>query len=94
VFYKILLGNKLKDGGLSVPSLILLNPIRKRITEGKAGEGPADITTVTQQINLAKIQDQQFYKGCEEDCHWCNFVKTNNLAIALHEEGETKTSWN
>jgi DNA helicase-2/ATP-dependent DNA helicase PcrA len=49
---------------------------------------PADITTVTQQIitTWQKIQDREFYIGCgKEDCHWCNFVKTNNLAVALHE---------
>jgi DNA helicase-2/ATP-dependent DNA helicase PcrA len=53
-----------------------------------------DITTVTQQIvqTWQKIQNRDFYTGCgKSDCHWCNFVKTNNLAIALHEiaaEGE------
>jgi DNA helicase-2/ATP-dependent DNA helicase PcrA len=49
---------------------------------------PADIETVTQQIMMVwqKIQDREFYIGCgKPDCHWCNFVKTNNLAIALHQ---------
>jgi DNA helicase-2/ATP-dependent DNA helicase PcrA len=33
-----------------------------------------------------KIQRKDFYTGCgKDDCHWCNFVKTNKLAIALHE---------
>jgi DNA helicase-2/ATP-dependent DNA helicase PcrA len=52
---------------------------------------PEDITTVKQQISSAwqKIQNREFYTGCgDKDCHWCNFVKTNNLAIALHEEEE------
>jgi len=52
---------------------------------------PADITTVTEQIKLVwqKIQDHDFYTGCgKADCHWCNFVKTTNLAIELHDVEE------
>jgi DNA helicase-2/ATP-dependent DNA helicase PcrA len=44
--------------------------------------------TVTQQIIMVweKIQNREFYIGCgSPDCHWCNFVKTNNLAVSLHE---------
>ena len=51
----------------------------------------ADITTVTQQIQTVweKIQKKDFYTGCgKEDCHWCQFVKTNELAVALHETKE------
>jgi DNA helicase-2/ATP-dependent DNA helicase PcrA len=46
------------------------------------------MTTVNQQIQQVwnKIQDKDFYTGCgKEDCHWCNFVKNNELAVALHE---------
>jgi DNA helicase-2/ATP-dependent DNA helicase PcrA len=33
-----------------------------------------------------KIQRYDFYTGCgKDDCHWCTFVKTNRLAIALHD---------
>ena len=49
---------------------------------------PQDITTVTQQIKAVweKIQARDFYTGCyKEDCHWCNFVKDNRMAIALHD---------
>ena len=52
---------------------------------------PEDITTVTEQIVTVwqKIQDKDFYTGCgKPDCHWCNFVKTNNMAAALHELNE------
>ena len=48
----------------------------------------ADMTTVNQQIKMVweKIQQKDFYTGCgKEDCHWCNFVKNNELAVALHE---------
>ena len=31
-----------------------------------------------------KIQDHDFYTGCgKEDCHWCKFVKNNELDISL-----------
>jgi DNA helicase-2/ATP-dependent DNA helicase PcrA len=27
-----------------------------------------------------------FYTGCgKAECHWCNFVKNNELTAALHE---------
>ena len=58
---------------------------------------PADIETVTQQIVRVweKIQNREFYIGCgKEDCHWCNFVKTNEMAVALHEiEEEESEPW-
>ena len=52
---------------------------------------PQDIETVTQQITATweKIRARDFYTGCgKEDCHWCNFVKDNKLAVALHELSE------
>ena len=48
-----------------------------------------DLTTVTQQIKQTwnKIQNREFYIGCgKEECHWCSFVKTNKLAVELHEQ--------
>ena len=36
-----------------------------------------------------KIQAHDFYKGCgKPECHWCEFVKTNKLEIALHDVEE------
>jgi DNA helicase-2/ATP-dependent DNA helicase PcrA len=67
---------------------------KKNYRKAKLTITPADITTVTQQISQTwqKIPEHDFYTGCgKEDCHWCNFVKTNQLAVALHEveeEGE------
>ena len=49
-----------------------------------------DTDAVTKQIVTVwqRIQERDFYTGCgKEDCHWCRFVKTNNLAVALHEIG-------
>lgn len=51
----------------------------------------SDITTVTQQIETvwSKIQARDFYTGCgKEDCRWCEFVKTNEMAVALHDGQE------
>jgi len=44
---------------------------------------------VREQIQLVweKIQARDFYTGCgKEDCHWCNFVKTNKLQVGFIEE--------
>ena len=67
---------------------------KKKYRKEKVIITPADTTTVTQQIidTWEKIQNREFYIGCgKEDCHWCNFVKTNNLAIALHELEEEES---
>ena len=53
-----------------------------------------DIDKVREQIKWVwdKIQDHDFYVGCgKEDCHWCNFVKTNNLTVDLHELEEEES---
>ena len=55
---------------------------------------PQDIETVTQQMTAVweKIQNRDFYTGCgKEDCHWCNFVKDNKLAVSLHEMSEEES---
>jgi len=90
VFYKILVDNyEQKDWRVVSTEFDFIEPDKKKNYK-KAKliiEGP-DIETVTQQITSVwqKIQDREFYIGCgKEDCHWCQFVKTNNLAIALHE---------
>jgi DNA helicase-2/ATP-dependent DNA helicase PcrA len=48
----------------------------------------ADVEIVKEQIKMVwdKIQARDFYTGCgKSDCHWCNFVKSHQLAIELHE---------
>ena len=90
VFYKILIDNyELKDWKAISTEFDFVEPDKKKVYhKEKLTITPEDITTVTHQItdSWAKIQNREFYKGCgKEDCHWCNFVKTNNLAIALHE---------
>jgi len=72
-----------------------VEPDKKKIyKKEKISIPPQDIDTVCEQIKTVwdKIQNHDFYTGCgKEDCHWCNFVKTNNLTMALHELEEEGT---
>ena len=64
---------------------------KKEYRKEKIVISPQDITTVTQQIQTVwqKIQDRDFYTGCgKPECHWCNFVKTNEMTVALHDFSE------
>jgi DNA helicase II / ATP-dependent DNA helicase PcrA len=90
VFYKILVdGYEQKDWKVAATEFDFVEPDRKKeYRKVKILITPEDITTVTQQIVSVweKIQNREFYTGCgKPDCHWCNFVKNNNLAVALHE---------
>lgn len=90
VFYKILVDNyEAKDWKVVSTEFDFVEPDKKKeYRKEKIVITPADIETVTQQIVQvwAKIQNREFYIGCgKEDCHWCNFVKTNEMAVALHE---------
>lgn len=95
VFYKILVDSyEQKDWKVVSTEFDFVEPDKKKeYRKAKITITPADITTVIQQIESTwkKIQNREFYTGCgRPDCHWCNFVKTNNLAIALHttDDGE------
>ena len=93
VFYKILVDSyEQKDWKVTSTEFDFVEPDKKKeYRKVKIVITPEDITTVTQQImqTWQKIQNREFYTGCgKPDCHWCNFVKTNNLAVALHEIGE------
>ena len=89
VFYKILLNHHPKNWEVVSAEFDFVEPNKKKQFEKIAiSISDADLTTVGQQIQLVweKIQNKDFYTGCgKEDCHWCNFVKTNELAVALHE---------
>ncbi|HMU44795.1 MAG TPA: ATP-dependent DNA helicase [Chitinophagaceae bacterium] len=90
VFYKILVDNyESKDWKVVSTEFDFIEPDKKKnYRREKIVIKPEDITTVTEQIaeTWQKIQDREFYTGCgEPDCHWCNFVKTNKMEIALHE---------
>ena len=90
VFYKILLDNYAGRKWNAVSfEFDFIEPDKKgEYHRRKVRIEPEDMTTVTQQITTVwnKIQQHDFYTGCgKPDCHWCNFVKTNKMAIALHE---------
>ncbi len=90
VFYKILVDYyEAKDWKVVSTEFDFIEPDKKKeYRKEKIVITPADIETVTQQIVQVweKIQNREFYIGCgKEDCHWCNFVKTNEMAVVLHE---------
>jgi DNA helicase-2/ATP-dependent DNA helicase PcrA len=89
VFYKILLDNHNRDWNAISSEFDFIEPDKKKFyRKEKVYINPEDITTVKQQIKTTwdKIQQHDFYTGCgKPDCYWCEFVKTNNMAVALHE---------
>ncbi len=92
VFYKILVDNFYKDWKVVSTEFDFIEPDKKKnYRKEKVIISPDDIDIVTSQITEAwqKIQNREFYVGCgKQDCHWCNFVKTNNLAVDLHDPNE------
>jgi len=98
-FYKILLDLYPKDWNVTSVEFDFIEPDKKKAyRKEKISVSSIDIDIVKEQIKdvWMKIQRKEFYTGCgKDDCHWCNFVKTNKLAIALHEimdqEPEKKT---
>ncbi len=90
VFYKILVDNyEQKDWKVISTEFDFIEPDKKgEYRKEKIVINPQDMDTVKQQLTEVwhKIQDRDFYTGCgKEDCHWCNFVKNNKLAVALHD---------
>ena len=90
VFYKILIDNyDLKDWKVISTEFDFVEPDKKKeYRKEKIVITPEDTHLVREQIldTWEKIQAKDFYTGCgKEDCYWCNFVKTNDLAIALHD---------
>jgi DNA helicase-2/ATP-dependent DNA helicase PcrA len=103
VFYKILVDNyDQKDWKVLSTEFDFVEPDKKKqYRKEKIFISEADITTVKEQIKSVwdKIQARDFYTGCgKEDCHWCNFVKDNQLAVSLHpieeEENDDLISFN
>jgi len=90
VFYKILVDHyEQKKWKVVSAEFDFVEPDKKKnYRKEKITVSPLDIEVVSTQIKTVwdKIRDHDFYTGCgKEDCRWCNFVKTNNLSIALHE---------
>ena len=90
VFYKILIDNyEQKDWKVISTEFDFVEPDKKKLyRKEKIIISPEDISTVTDQISSTwqKIQQKEFYTGCgKPECHWCNFVKTHEIAVELHE---------
>ncbi|HTL09945.1 MAG TPA: ATP-dependent DNA helicase, partial [Chitinophagaceae bacterium] len=92
VFYKILLDNdKTNDWQVVSTEFDFIEPVNDEYKTATVQITDSDITTVTQQIKdtWQKIQAKEFKTGCgQPDCEWCNFVKTNHLAVTLHPQEE------
>ncbi|HAO46379.1 MAG TPA: DNA helicase UvrD [Chitinophagaceae bacterium] len=96
VFYKILVDNyEQKEWRVISTEFDFIEPDKKKeYRKIKIVITPQDIETVKQQISTVweKIQNRDFYTGCgKADCHWCSFIKDNNLAVALHELEASET---
>ncbi len=94
VFYKILVDHyEQKNWKVVSTEFDFIEPDKKKIyRKEKILISQADISTVEHQIKTVwqKIQNRELYTGCgKKDCNWCNFVKDNQMAIALHELTET-----
>ena len=90
VFYKILIDNyDMKDWKVISTEFDFVEPDKKKeYRKEKIIITLEDTNLVREQIadTWDKIQAKDFYTGCgKEDCHWCNFVKSNELAVALHD---------
>jgi DNA helicase-2/ATP-dependent DNA helicase PcrA len=97
VFYKLLVDNyEQKSWQVISTEFDFVEPDKKKqYRREKVVITPEDLTTVGQQIKSVwqRIQERDFYRGCgKPDCHWCNFVKTNDMAVALHEVEEDEES--
>ncbi len=89
VFYKILIDHyEQKDWQVISTEFDFIEPDKKgEYRKEKIVITTQDTETVKQQLTTVwhKIQARDFYTGCgKADCHWCNFVKNNKLAVALH----------
>jgi len=91
VFYKLLIDNN-DQGKYQVMSteFDFVEPnAKKEISSILVPISKDDTDAVREQIQMVweKIQARDFYTGCgKQDCHWCNFVKTNKLQVGFVEE--------
>jgi DNA helicase-2/ATP-dependent DNA helicase PcrA len=85
VFYKLLVDNSQLGWQVISTEFDFIEPDKKKeYRKLKVYVSPEDEAIVTRQVTdtWTKIQNHDFYTGCgKEDCHWCQFVKTNKLTI-------------
>jgi len=97
VFYKLLVDGGQREWQVISTEFDFIEPDnKKQYNKQKLFVSAEDEATVTHQITetWARIQNHEFYTGCgKEDCHWCNFVKTNKLDInaTIAEEEEHRS---
>ena len=97
VFYKLLVDRTQRDWQVVSTEFDFIEPdAKKAYRKQKVHISPEDEALVINQIKevWTKIQQHDFYTGCgKEDCHWCQFVKTNKLDIhaVMEEEGENSS---
>ena len=96
IFYKILVDNYEEKGWkvVSTEFDFVETDKKKMYKKEKIFITQQDIDFVCEQIKTVwnKIQNHDFYIGCGKDnCHWCNFAKTNNLTVALQELQEQES---
>lgn len=89
VFYKLLVDNEAsRNWSVKSATFDFIEPDKKKgYIQKQVPISAADTTTVTEQIvhTWQRIQAHDFYTGCgKDDCTWCNFVKTNELAAHWH----------
>lgn len=98
VFYKMLADSNARGWQVVSTEFDFIEPDKKNnYRKVRLAIQQSDIDKVTEQIATVwqKIQNKEFYVGCgKEDCHWCHFVKTNDLAVALHELQEEEEDYN
>lgn len=98
VFYKMLADSNDKGWRILSTEFDFIEPDKKNnYRKVRLDIQQSDIDKVTEQIAAVwqKIQNKEFYVGCgKEECHWCHFVKTNDLAVALHELQEEEEDYN
>ncbi|MBO9617813.1 MAG: ATP-dependent helicase [Niabella sp.] len=90
VFYKLLVEHyELKNWQVASVAFDFIEPDeKKQFVREKMVLLPEHAEIVKQQIasTWQHIQNREFYKGCgKEDCHWCNFVKDNQLYSNLED---------
>jgi DNA helicase-2/ATP-dependent DNA helicase PcrA len=90
VFYKILVDRyEQRNWNVVSSEFDFIEPdAKKEYRTIRVNIRPEDIQTVMEQVRTVwqRIQDRDFYTGCgKEKCHWCHFVKTNQLTVAIHQ---------
>jgi DNA helicase-2/ATP-dependent DNA helicase PcrA len=87
VFYKILLDNDRSNDWQTVSvEFDFVEPVKNEYKKERIVVTPEDVDIVSAQITDTwnRIKSHDFSKGCgKEDCDWCNFIKNNQLNIAL-----------